>query len=571
LTLLGIGIIPFDIREGRDSCLRAKRGVIGVFVLVLIVVGLLVPAGKCAAAPKVYIVPLQGQIEHGLASFIARGLREASDAGADVVIIDIDTPGGYVDSALKMRDAIISSEVRTIAYVDSRAWSAGALIAIACDDIAMKMGSSMGAAETRPKEEKYISAVRAEFEATAELRGRDPAVAGAMVDADVEIPGVIERGKILTLTATAAENLGFIEYKVKDLDDLLELLGLSGAEIVDVKQTSAEWFARLLTNQVAAEVLLTLGLVGLAVELVTPGFGIPGTIGIVSLGLFFGGRIMAGLCDADCVLCDGAGASGEGDAPRVCVSARTGRGKEELLGAISRLAQSVGGLGEGPPIVGDLVSCGDIVVLVIPADAQAPKGRLILPQVQTIRDVLDHEGIAVAVRIDQLRQLFADKDFLPRLVVTDSQAFGEVAPVVPESVPMTSFSILFARHKGDFELLVEGARAIEGLEPGDVVLISEACTHHPIEDDIGTVKIPRLLNAKVGGELRYEWQRGGDFPEDLDRFKLVINCGGCMLNRREMCSRLEAVADAAVPVTNYGMAIAACLGILPRALRPFAL
>lgn len=277
------------------------------------------------------------------------------------------------------------------------------------------------------------------------------------------------------------------------------------------------------------------------------------------------------LCDADCVLCDGAGASGEEDAPRVCVSARTGRGKEELLGAISRLAQSVGGLGEGPPIVGDLVSCGDMVVLVIPADAQAPKGRLILPQVQTIRDVLDHEGIAVAVRIDQLRQLFADKDFLPRLVVTDSQAFGEVAPVVPESVPMTSFSILFARHKGDFELLVEGARAIEGLEPGDVVLISEACTHHPIEDDIGTVKIPRLLNAKVGGELRYEWQRGGDFPEDLDRFKLVINCGGCMLNRREMCSRLEAVADAAVPVTNYGMAIAACLGILPRALRPFAL
>ncbi len=188
------------------------------------------------------------------------------------MIIDIDTPGGYVDSALKMRDAIISSEVRTIAYVDSRAWSAGALIAIACDDIAMKMGgSSMGAAETRPKEEKYISAVRAEFEATAELRGRDPAVAGAMVDADVEIPGVIERGKILTLTATAAENLGFIEYKVKDLDDLLGLLGLSGAEIVDVKQTSAEWFARLLTNQVAAEVLLTLGLVGLAVELVTPG------------------------------------------------------------------------------------------------------------------------------------------------------------------------------------------------------------------------------------------------------------------------------------------------------------
>ncbi|MDD4337497.1 MAG: ATP-dependent Clp protease proteolytic subunit, partial [Firmicutes bacterium] len=201
--------------------MKARRGVTGAFVLALLALILLMPFRTCAANPRVYVIPLQGQIEHGLASFIARGLREAAEARADAVIIDIDTPGGYVDAALKVRDAIISSKVRTIAYVNSRAWSAGALIAIACDDIAMKMGSSMGAAETRPKEEKYISAVRAEFEATAELRGRDPVVAGAMVDADVEIPDLIERGKILTLTATMAEDLGFAEYKVMNMDELL--------------------------------------------------------------------------------------------------------------------------------------------------------------------------------------------------------------------------------------------------------------------------------------------------------------------------------------------------------------
>ena len=160
----------------------------------------------------------------------------------------------------------------------------------------------MGAAETRPKEEKYISAVRAEFEATAELRNRDPIVAGAMVDADVEIPGLIERGKILTLTATMAEDLGFVEYKIRNMDELLEQSDLTGALLVEVKQTSAEWFARLLTNQLAAEILLTLGLIGLAIELFTPGFGIPGTVGIVSLGLFFGGRIMAGLAGWEVVV-----------------------------------------------------------------------------------------------------------------------------------------------------------------------------------------------------------------------------------------------------------------------------
>lgn len=258
------------------------------------------------------------------------------------------------------------------------------------------------------------------------------------------------------------------------------------------------------------------------------------------------------------------------DAPHVFVSAATGEGVAQLIESIRSLASQSGECDE-PPIVGDLLARGDTVVLVIPEDAQAPKGRLILPQVQTIRDILDHNAVAMAMRVAQLEAVFADPSFRPRLVITDSQAFREVDAIVPLSIDLTSFSILFARHKGDLELLTRGARAIDTLKPGDNVLIAEACTHHPIDDDIGTVKIPRLLNRKVGGELSFEWRRGADFPADLARFKLVVHCGGCMLNRREMVSRLGAVEDTGVPVTNYGMAIAACLGILPRALRPLGL
>ncbi|HAI85372.1 MAG TPA: peptidase S14, partial [Firmicutes bacterium] len=254
------------------------------------------------AAPLVYSVPIKGPIEHGVAAFLARGLREAREAGAEAVIIEIDTPGGFVDAALKMRDSIMTAGVPTVAFVNTRAWSAGALIAIACGDVGMKMGGSMGAAETRPKEEKYISAMRAEFEATAEMRGRDPKIAGAMVDADVEIPGLIERGKILTLTAKQAKDVGYSDYNVRDIGDLLEQAGLAGAELHEVDMTSSEWLGRALTNEVAAQVLLTLGLVGLAVEVFTPGFGIPGAIGLVSLALFFGGRIVGGLAGWEVVV-----------------------------------------------------------------------------------------------------------------------------------------------------------------------------------------------------------------------------------------------------------------------------
>ena len=255
------------------------------------------------------------------------------------------------------------------------------------------------------------------------------------------------------------------------------------------------------------------------------------------------------------------------DATQVFVSAATGEGIERLIESIQALASRPEEFDE-PPIVGDLLAPGDTVVLVIPEDAEAPKGRLILPQVQTIRDIIDHNAVAMAMRVAQLETVFADPSFRPRLAITDSQAFREVDAIVPTSIDLTSFSILFARHKGDLELLAQGARAIDTLKPGDGVLIAEACTHHPIDDDIGTVKIPQLLNRKAGGELAFEWSRGADFPADMARFKLLVHCGGCMLNRREMLSRLGAVEDTGVPVTNYGMAIAACLGILPRALRP---
>ena len=222
-----------------------------------------------------------------------------------------------------------------------------------------------------------------------------------------------------------------------------------------------------------------------------------------------------------------------------------------------------------PPLIGDLLEPGDIVVLVVPVDIEAPKGRLILPQVQTIRDILDHDAVAVVSKTAQLAQTIGGLGRPPKLVVTDSQAFDEVSRIVPPEVPLTSFSILYARYKGDLEELSRGIRALKGLKPGDKVLIAEACTHHPVEDDIGKVKIPRWLEQKVGGNLEFGHVRGGDFPENLADYKVVVHCGACMLNRREMMSRIAVAESAGVPITNYGMTIAYVHGILERALQPF--
>ena len=210
-------------------------------------------------------------------------------------------------------------------------------------------------------------------------------------------------------------------------------------------------------------------------------------------------------------------------------------------------------------------------MLVVPVDTAAPKGRLILPQVQTIRDILDHDASCIVVKERELRSALDNLRHPPTIVVTDSQEFQKVAADTPEDVPLTSFSILMARHKGDLATLAAGAKAIDGLKAGDRILIAEGCTHHRQADDIGKAKIPRWLRQMVGGDLEFEWVSGGHFPADLTPYNLIVHCGACMLNRREMLYRLAVAREQGVPIVNYGVLIAHIHGILGRALGPFPL
>ena len=221
-----------------------------------------------------------------------------------------------------------------------------------------------------------------------------------------------------------------------------------------------------------------------------------------------------------------------------------------------------------PKIVGDLVPAKSTVILVIPIDKEAPKGRIILPQVQTLRDLLDNNCLSYVVKESELIDALDNLKTPPALVVTDSQAFKKVSEIVPENVSLTSFSILFARLKGDLDEFVNGARAIENLKDGDMVLILESCTHHAIEDDIGRVKIPNLLRKKTGKNLVIHNYAGHDFP-DIKDYKFIIHCGACMTNRREILSRVLIANQNNVPITNYGVVISYCLGILPRAIKIF--
>lgn len=222
-----------------------------------------------------------------------------------------------------------------------------------------------------------------------------------------------------------------------------------------------------------------------------------------------------------------------------------------------------------PAIVGDIVGPGELAMLVVPIDKEAPKGRLILPQVQTIRDLLDSDSYCMVVKERELKAALDRLKTPPKLVITDSQAFLKVAADVPNDIPLTGFSVLFSRFKGDLIKQVEGAMAVDSLKAGDKVLVAEACAHHPIGEDIGRVKIPRWLTQYVGGKLEFVHYQGHDFPADLPTFKLVIHCGACTMNRREMQTRIRRCADAGVPVTNYGLVIAYSLGIFERALGPF--
>lgn len=250
----------------------------------------------------------------------------------------------------------------------------------------------------------------------------------------------------------------------------------------------------------------------------------------------------------------------------LCVSARTGAGVEKLKETIAGLAKQEG---PEPQPVSDLLNPGDLVVLVTPIDQSAPKGRLILPQQQVIRDILDHHAMAVVAQDTELAQTLRSLGKKPAMVITDSQVFARAAADTPQDIPLTSFSILMARYKGLLDTAVRGAAAIDSLQDGDTVLISEGCTHHRQCEDIGTVKLPRLLKKHTGKEISICTSSGNEFPEDLSGYKLVLHCGGCMLPGREVLYRMKCAQDQKVPMTNYGIAIAHMQGILKRSVAMF--
>ncbi|MCK9226103.1 MAG: [FeFe] hydrogenase H-cluster maturation GTPase HydF [Candidatus Muirbacterium halophilum] len=251
--------------------------------------------------------------------------------------------------------------------------------------------------------------------------------------------------------------------------------------------------------------------------------------------------------------------------PVSCVSAFKIQGIEELKQIIIKNNQRDW---IAPTILGDLITPGDVIFLVCPIDSAAPKGRLILPQVQTIRDILDNNSISVVVKDTELAHAFKTLGN-PKLVITDSQEFQKVGQLTPKEVSMTSFSILFARYKGDLEIFMRGINRIKNLKDGDKILMAEACTHHSQEDDIGKVKIPKWLRENTGKDLIFEHYAGSNFPEDMSKYSLAVHCGACMINRREMLYRLRYSEENSIPIVNYGMIIAYMHNILDRALKPF--
>jgi [FeFe] hydrogenase H-cluster maturation GTPase HydF len=254
--------------------------------------------------------------------------------------------------------------------------------------------------------------------------------------------------------------------------------------------------------------------------------------------------------------------------PFAAVSALTGQGIEDLKRVMIDVAPDDF---LEPAIIGDLLNPGDAAILVIPVDKAAPKGRLILPQVMTLRDIIDHDAYGIVVKERELRAAIENLQRKPKIVVTDSQAVLKASADTPPDVWFTSFSILFARYKGDLEILARGAKALRHIKPGAKVLIAEACTHHQVPDDIGTVQIPRWLRQYAGGEIEFDYVSGGDFAAGLSGYDLIVHCGACMLNRQEMLARLRRAQDAGVPIINYGVFLAFVHGVLERCLEPFPL
>ena len=248
------------------------------------------------------------------------------------------------------------------------------------------------------------------------------------------------------------------------------------------------------------------------------------------------------------------------------VSTVTGAGIELLKGLLIKNTPEKWG---EETLVGDIVKADDNVVLVVPIDSAAPKGRFILPQVQVLRAILDNDANAIIAKENKLKEALANLKRPPSLVITDSQVFGEIESIVPEAIPFTSFSILFARYKGDLTTYINGVKALEKLAKNDKILIAEGCTHHRQKDDIGTVKIPKWLKEYTGVDLTFDWVSGGQYPANLAEYKLIIHCGACMLNRREVLYRNSIAKEQNVPIVNYGILIAYLKGILPRVIKPF--
>lgn len=260
------------------------------------------------------------------------------------------------------------------------------------------------------------------------------------------------------------------------------------------------------------------------------------------------------------------GTSGKVSGNEIWVSTVTGENIEQLKELIARQVITED---SKLRIVGDLINPSDFVVLVVPIDKAAPKGRLILPQQQTIRDILEADAAAIVVKEYELKDTLESLGKKPKLVITDSQVFAKVSADTPKDILLTSFSILFARYKGDLETAVKGVKAIERLKDGDAVLIAEGCTHHRQCDDIGTVKIPRWITQHTGKQLNFVFNSGTEFEEDLTRYSLIVHCGGCMLNEREMKYRIKCALDAGIPITNYGILMAYMQGILKRSVEAF--
>ena len=375
--------------------------------------------------------------------------------------------------------------------------------------------------------------------------------------------GLRNAGKSSLVNAVTGQSLSVVSNVAGTTTDpvkkAMELLPLGPVVIIDTPGLDDEGMLGELRVQKAREVLATVHIAVLVVDAIRGMTEQDNTL----VSLFEERKLPYIIALNKCDLLPEAPAA-EGN--RYPVSASTGAGIHELKEAIASHAK---GLGNSRKLVADLLSPDDLVVLVIPIDESAPKGRLILPQQNTIRDILDSHCTVVACQDTELKKTLSMLAVKPALVITDSQAFGRVAKDVPDDIPLTSFSILFARYKGDLPSLVRGAVALSTLGDGDKVVIAEGCTHHRQCGDIGSVKIPRWVEQFSGAKPVYTFTSGGEFPVDLSDYKLIIHCGGCMLNEKEMAHRMEIAEKAGVPMVNYGVAIAHIHGILKKSLAPF--